>query len=77
VPLGRVLWAMLVARWGSLTYFESQLGLNARIEDWEIERINPSLTRFANILVLQDRSIVLRRFIASGQFRSIKKGDWT
>ena len=33
-------WTLLVARWGSLTPFESQLGLNARIEEWETESID-------------------------------------
>ena len=37
MALGHFFGSEFVARWGSLTPFESQLGLNARIEEWETE----------------------------------------
>lgn len=86
MPLGRLDRVLLVARWGSLTPFGSQLGLNARIEEWNAglpcrpfrrpvtfqpfgDSAHKKQATSLATSMSNDRSLVLRRFIALCQSR--------
>ena len=73
MPLGSIARYLLVARWGSLTPFESQLGLNARIEEWEHRSVRVICVE-ERILLRKITASMLRRFNALAKIEAQKKG---
>lgn len=72
MPLGSIARYSLVARWGSLTPFESQLGLNARIEEWEHRSVRVIGVE-ERILLKKITASMLRRFNALAKIEAQKK----